>query len=277
MNKKIAIIVGALLGTIFTLIGCAIFLFFMLGGFSMFRAGDVITEDREVNDFNQIEFSSIGLLEIEQGTNNSLSISADEHLLPKIKTYVSDDTLYIKEQFFFFTDFNFGIANNREIKYKLTVDDLNKINFDGLGDIILADLEGDELDVSINGAGSIETEKLSFNDVSISLDGLGSITIAELQTDTFNLDLDGAGSCKIDNGKTTSQKIDISGLGNYTAQDFESKEAEAYVDGSGSIVLNVDDSLIAKVDGLGSIDYYGNPLKVEKELNGAGSIINKED
>ncbi len=55
------------------------------------------------------------------------------------------------------------------------------------------------------------------------------------------------------------------------AEDLKGKRAEIDVEGAGSAIVNVSDALDARVGGVGSVGYVGNPM-VEKDVSGAGRV-----
>ena len=44
-------------------------------------SGDVISESREVSDFNRVVFGGVGELQLTQGDQESLTVTADDNLL----------------------------------------------------------------------------------------------------------------------------------------------------------------------------------------------------
>src|SRR5262245_51406310 len=56
-------------------------------------ASSLRTETRAVASFHRIVLSAIGNLEVRQGSTDSLTITADERVLPEIVSQVSGDTL----------------------------------------------------------------------------------------------------------------------------------------------------------------------------------------
>ncbi len=113
--------------------------------------------------------------------------------------------------------------------------------------------------------------KLTVEDLhALGLSGSGDIDAEAINTDTLKIDVGGSGAIKT-SGTADSQEIEVSGSGDYQAEDLESKQAEIDVKGSGSAIVNVSDTLDAKVSGAGSVEYIGNPT-VEKEVSGAGRV-----
>jgi hypothetical protein len=105
---------------------------------------------------------------------------------------------------------------------------------------------------------------------SVELSGAGSMTISNLDTDRWQATLPGAGSITV-SGQATAQTVELSGAGSYDAAGLESQEAAIHNSGAGTAVVMVSDDLDVTIDGLGSVEYIGDP-QVTQEINGVGSV-----
>jgi hypothetical protein len=134
---------------------------------------------------------------------------------------------------------------------------------------------------------SEEAETVVFTDVSdltfrisaanleaIELAGAGSIEVNDLDTETWRVTMPGAGSINV-SGRTNDQTVELKGAGSYNAEDLESREATVRSAGAGSAVVRVSDKLDVTIDGLGSVQYIGNPV-VTQEINGLGSVSQRQ-
>lgn len=105
---------------------------------------------------------------------------------------------------------------------------------------------------------------------SVELSGAGSMNISNLDTDRWQVTLPGAGSITVA-GQATEQTVELSGAGSYQAAELVSQEATIKSSGAGSAVVQVSDSLDVTIDGLGHVEYIGDP-EVTQEINGVGSV-----
>lgn len=105
---------------------------------------------------------------------------------------------------------------------------------------------------------------------SIAVSGAGVVTASNLQTDHLAVDIGGAGRITLA-GTVDSQVVTISGTGNYDGGNLQSATADVTVDGAAKAVVRVSTRLNATVDGVGSIQYIGNP-QVTRKINGVGSV-----
>jgi hypothetical protein len=104
----------------------------------------------------------------------------------------------------------------------------------------------------------------------VELSGAGSMAISNLNTESWRVTLPGAGSITV-SGQTNSQTVELSGAGSYNAADLVSQQATINSSGAGMAVVQVSDSLDVTINGLGNVEYIGNPT-VTEEINGVGSV-----
>jgi hypothetical protein len=210
-------------------------------------SGEIVTEDRTVSDFTSIKVNYPAEITITQGDAYSVSVTADDNLLPQLETRVSNGQLEIHSN-----ERHFGnrVNASEAVVIAITVVDLSEIDFDSAGSVTLDGYAGDALQVNLDGAGKITLNDLDVSSLTLNLDGAGSMD-ASGETDVLDADLDGLGSLN---------------AGYLTAQ-----TARVVVDGAGSATVRVVERLEASVDGLGSINYYGSPQLVESS-DGLGSV-----
>lgn len=101
--------------------------------------------------------------------------------------------------------------------------------------------------------------------------GSGNITVSKLSGDIFSVSLPGSGNITI---RGTANQVDISlgGSGNIYCDQLEAKSATVRLNGSGNITVYARESLDARINGSGDIQYSGNPAKVYKDVKGSGNI-----
>lgn len=206
-------------------------------------SGDIESEEREVSGFNEIEFTGIGNLIIEQGDEESLVVEADDNIIGLIETEVRGGELHL--------GFKRGVSivPTSRIKFYLTVEDLDRIDLVGLGDIDCDKFETDDLEFNISGSGDIDF-KIVAESIKTNVSGLGDISLS---------------------GKVDSHKIQISGSGKYNAEGLESKDCEVEISGLGSATVNASDNLDIEINGAGNVYYKGDPY-ISQHISGLGRI-----
>ncbi|HEY9468078.1 MAG TPA: DUF2807 domain-containing protein [Propionibacteriaceae bacterium] len=102
----------------------------LLAGCTIIRgSGQVSSESRQVSGFTKVELSGSGELKIEQTGTESLTISAEDNVLPKISSEVSGRTLILGSKS------NAKIIPTKPISYSLTVKDLTGLAVSGSGSV----------------------------------------------------------------------------------------------------------------------------------------------
>ncbi|MCB8985697.1 MAG: DUF2807 domain-containing protein [Ardenticatenaceae bacterium] len=131
------------------------------------------------------------------------------------------------------------------------------------------------------------TEKVLFTDVTelsyqisakalnmVEVAGAGSMDVHNLSTDKWQVKIPGAGSVTVD-GQTTTQTVEINGAGNYNGENLSSQETTIHSSGAGMAVVQVSDTLDVTIDGLGGVEYIGNPTVTQK-INGVGTVKQRQ-
>ena len=188
------------------------------------ETNNVTSEARDVSGFNEVELKGVGNLSLEQTGSESLTVEAEEDVLPKIRTEVENKRLIISPER------NTSINTTKPINYKLTVKDLNTLEVSGSGNVEAEDINTDELAVTIGGAGDVEIR--------------GS-------ADSQEVEISGSGEYRAGDLESKEATIDVRGSGLATVN--VSDELEAEVSGSGSVEYIGDPMVQQEVSGAGEV------------------------
>jgi hypothetical protein len=171
-------------------------------------SGIAKTETREVHGFSAISFTGAGRLIVEQGPTESLTVTADDDVVPLLETEVNDGTLVIGVKRH--NIFNFGFRTRTPIEFKVVVKDLTRVALTGAGDADLIELETKKLDVTMTGVGSL-TAGGSADHLTVTLSGSGSFQGEDFATKTATVTCSGVGNAVVN----VSEKLDasVSGVG----------------------------------------------------------------
>jgi hypothetical protein len=212
-------------------------------------SGDLITETREVSNFDSINLSGLGEVIVTQGGGESLTIETDDNVMEHVKVEVSGGTLNLgfKE--------GLNLISPTRLLFTVGVDDLTSLSISGSGDIESDRIETDRLETTISGSGDIQIGTLTADEVKARITGSGDMDLT---------------------GEVAAQDITISGSGKYRAGDLRSESAEVSISGSGDATVWATDSLDVNISGSGSVDYYGRP-SMSTSGSGSGDITNRGD
>ena len=212
-------------------------------------SGNVITESRNVANFDRVSLSSSSQVILTQEDQESLQIEAEDNIIPLIETVVRNGQL------------NIGTRNNVIINTTKPIK------------VYVSMVEISGLDVS--GSGSIQVANLATDDLTLGISGSGEVSIASLTAEGLQADISGSGTVDLA-GQMAEQTIDISGSGEYNAADLESQMATVSISGSGQASIWVTDSLDVSMSGSGEVEYRGQPT-LNLDTSGSGQIIHRED
>ena len=205
--------------------------------------GSIDSEKRLVAEFTDIRLTGNYEIGLKKGPKGQIVIVTDSNLLEYIETEVNNEVLTVEN--------SRKITSEEGIKIYITYQDLHSIK-------------------SV-GASVIKSESPILTDrFELELPGAG---LVDLEVDVRDLEvmLAGAGSMKL-KGRADNQSISLNGVGNLEAFDLESQSCEVTVSGMGGVEINVKENLNARVNGVGSIRYRGNPHTVDEKVSGVGSI-----
>jgi hypothetical protein len=188
-------------------------------------SGQLATGSREVSGFSKVELSGSGELTIQKTGTESLSISAEDNLLPRLTSEVSNDTLVLG------TKPNTTILPGRPITNSVTVKDLTGVAVSGSGNIRVPDLTTTALSISISGSGTI-TVNGTVNDQDLEISGSGRYEAAQLTSKTVKADISGSGTANVLATDVLDVKISGSGTVTYTGN----PQVEQEISGSGKLI-----------------------------------------
>lgn len=206
-------------------------------------SGNIVTEDRAVQDFDHVSLGGAGRLTIIQGEVESLTITTDDNLLEHIVSTVSGRRLRIGPE-------HVSLRPTREIDYTLRVKDLRRLD--------------------LSGSLSAGADSLQADSVALHISGSGKIYVGQLDTDHCESHISGSGRVEL-GGRADSQNLRVSGSGDYRAADLRSRSADIRISGSGDATVWVSERLDTSISGSGSVSYYGAP-RISKSVSGSGKI-----
>ncbi len=213
----------------------------------------IISETREIRDVTRVILKDYGQLIIKQGDTEQLIVEGQDQVISQVKTQVRQGELLLDIEGGWFDKtwkaFT-SVVEGNSLTYTLTIK-----NLDG---------------IFVSGAARVKCNKLIFNNLKLTLKGAGEIIFNNIQGGRLDVELPGAGIISLA-GKIVEQTVKLSGAGSYDAPRLESQICRASLQGVGRATVWATKQLDAKVEGVGSIDYFGSP-DVRKSVSGLGKI-----
>ena len=198
--------------------------YFNIGNNGVRGSGIVKTEFREVAGFSSISFESVGMVKIQQTGKESLTISAEDNLLPLLEGRVTDRTLYLG------TVNDAAMNPTKPIEFVVQVKSLEGLNLNGVGSIEAKGIQSKQLSVSHSGVGSV-TIVGSADVLDLKLSGVGSYLGSQFQTKQATVQSSGVGSASVNVSEQLN--ADVSGLG--SVENFGSPQVRESVEGVGKV------------------------------------------
>jgi Putative auto-transporter adhesin, head GIN domain len=208
--------------------------------------GPLKTEARAVSGFTGFHSDVSGDIEFSVADTWSVEVSAQENLLPILKTTVEGGILHIS--------FDQSVSYSEALKIKISAPAFDAIKLFGSGSIrAMTPVRSNKIDILVAGSGDIFVSQAEFDSADCSITGSGSI---ELGGQARELEVDIAGSGEIRAAALTAQNVDIG------------------VTGSGNAECHAVQTLKVVITGSGDVEYSGNPT-VESSITGSGDIVKK--
>ncbi|TFW18277.1 head GIN domain-containing protein [Duganella callida] len=230
-------------------------------------AAEITSESRSVDARTvNIELDGVISLKVKQGAAPALTIYGEPEMLQKVIVEQNGETLHIGTRKF--NSINFG--NNRELRAELTLPNLRQLTSGGVGASEVSGFKGDNLRLSLDGAGSAKVDA-QYRNFDVRLGGVGGVTVNGGNSDNVDLHLSGAGKIEM-SGQTRQLHATLGGVGSLDAQQLRADIIDVNMTGLGSASLYAKTSANLKLTGMGSAKVYGNPANRNASARGMGSV-----
>jgi hypothetical protein len=188
-------------------------------------SGQLATQSRQVSGFTSVELTGVGELSIDQTGTESLTVSAEDNLLPLLTSEVEGDTLILGKKP------NTRIVTTKPITYTLTMKDITGLAVSGSGTINAPKLTTDALRIEISGSGMITTAG-NADDQSLEISGSGRYLADGLTSKTTTAEISGSGTANV----VASDALDVKISGSGTLTYSGNPQVTRTVSGSGRLI-----------------------------------------
>jgi len=212
------------------------------------ESGEKVTDERKLSGISAVKISGIINLYLSQGDDESIRIEGDEKAVSLLEINENGNTIEI------------GYRDEDNVKnifedftpdVYLTVSDLQKLSFEGVGNIKSENtFQVGDLVIVGDGIGKIDLE-IEAKSIDATFNMMGNIILSG-EVETINLSNEGMG--KIDASKLIAQRMTLSSSG------------------IGKVDVYCQEELSITVNGIGSVNYGGNPKVIKEEVNGIGKV-----
>jgi hypothetical protein len=197
-------------------------------------SGVVITETREVSNFDRIDLKGEGNVIVSVGASFSLTIETDDNLMQYLDTAVEGDTLVLATV----SAEPIDIEPTNSITWSITMPAVAGVTISGAGSIGLRGLGAERIDAAINGAGDIDLLEIDVAYMDAAIRGAGMIRAT---------------------GTADRASLAIEGVGSIEAGDLETIAVSCVFKTAGDMVVWATDELAVTGDSMGTVSVYGSP------------------
>jgi hypothetical protein len=205
-------------------------------------SGEVVTETRSVEGFDEIDLRGMGEVNITVDGTESLSIEAEDNIIGDLTSEIRNGTLILG------TDR--PIRPTEDIIYTVTMASLEGVEISGSGAITVSGFATENFSVDVSGSGAADIRAIAAETVFVRISGSGAVTVT---------------------GDTDELDVSISGSGAFDGEGLEADTGNVGVSGSGNAVVDVRETLDVDVSGSGNVEYIGEPT-VSVNTSGSGNV-----
>ncbi|MDE7385607.1 MAG: DUF2807 domain-containing protein [Muribaculaceae bacterium] len=231
------------------------------------------TTTRTVNvksAFKGLEVSGLVSVELKQGRNTKVEIVAAPEDIDKTVVEVGKSVLNIYNS-------NLSNSNNRKILVKVTMPEINSIEFSGVTSLkVLTDLQCDKLEVEGMGATSMTFQGISCKNLELEMSGAANCHIAKVDVTKCDMDFSGAANVTVDHTTGSDIEIESSGAALTKVYDINCNNLDCEASGASNVHLTGKcTNLKAEASGAANLNFK-NKLTVSgsksTQLFGAANI-----
>ncbi|GAB4482563.1 MAG: head GIN domain-containing protein [Burkholderiaceae bacterium] len=214
------------------------------GGDRITGSGRIVEASRALAGFTALKLAGAIDVELRAAERESVTVRADDNVVPLIETRVDGTTLAI------------GVARGAPFKtqraprVRVEFVRLDALSVAGSGDVHADRARGDTFAVSMTGSGDVTIDALDVDSLGVLLAGSGNFTAA---------------------GRAGEQGFRIRGSGDVRARDLVGRSVKVAIGGSGDASVHATEILELTIAGSGDVVYRGTP-KVTKSIAGSGSV-----
>ena len=131
----------------------------------------VVSESRKAKGFNAVSLGGIGTVRLEVTGTESLTVEAEDNLLPLLVTTVENGTLKVG------LAPNVNVSPTRPVIFHVTAGRVDAVSVSGSGDLEAGELKAEQFTARVSGSGSVKIAAVDARAVTGRISGSGGIRI----------------------------------------------------------------------------------------------------
>lgn len=212
-------------------------------------SGKPATESREASGFAAISMRGDIDVVVRQGARESVQASADDNLLPLLRTVVE------------------GSGDQRTLRIEWKPGESIRSKSRTLVTVDVVKLGA----VSLSGSGDLTAEGLKTPALTLSISGSSDAKLQQLDTERLRISISGSGNVQA-SGKATQLDVSISGSGDVRTRELAADDVSVAIAGSGDASVNARKTLSVSIAGSGDVEYSGGATVAKARMAGSGTI-----
>lgn len=224
------------------------FLAVLVGLCALPQASQAGTEARSLPAFSEVSVRNGASVQVSQGDQASVRVTAADALLPLLETVVEKDRL--------------------EVRWKRGEDggELTRRHGRVSVDVVMPRLTA----LSVAGSGDVDLSAFNTPRLSVTVAGSGSARLAQLASEELGVRVAGSGDVK-GRGQVARLNLSIAGSGDVDLVDLKAEDVSVRIAGSGNVQVHADKTLKVSIAGSGDVVYGGDPV-VTRSVAGSGNV-----
>ena len=148
--------------------------------------GDQVTRSLDLDPINSITLDGVANIYVVKGTDQSVTLRAQQNIIDVMNWELRSGNLIIS------LDENISLRNHKEIRFEITVNELNKLSHSGVGDVYLEGATASYLEIDFRGVGDIQAYDMPVGNCDVYSDGVGDCWV--MVNDYLDVDIPGLGN-----------------------------------------------------------------------------------
>jgi hypothetical protein len=211
-------------------------------GPSLRGSGVAKTETREVAPFSEIEVGSAIQLDVTVGDPTGLVVTADDNVLPLVRTEVTGERLKIY--------LDTPVSTNINVQFRAGTPELKALVGSGASQVNVTGITGEKFEIELHGASKGE---------------FGS------EAEVMDVTLSGASQAVLA-GVGRQLNLECFGASRMNAASFMADRVTAVVSGASFAQVNAKEEFTVEASGASHVRCAGNPAKLKKQVSGASTV-----
>lgn len=241
-------------------------------------------EPRKLASFSKVKANGSSDVYIKVGPKQSVVVHAEDDELEQIRTEVRNGELKVWRES---QGRGFG---NHSAHVVITVPALTSLESNGSGDAEVKNMKAkkfrltqqgsgdvaidgscDEIDITSQGSGDLESSRLICGQVEVNLRGSGDMDLDQVKATRIELDAVGSGDVTMQ-GSCEVLDLRNRASGDVDARDLKCEDVSVNAAGSGDMRVYASKTVEIKVHGSGDVEVYGGGRAEELSAAGSGHV-----